>query len=266
MAKTLKVEYRVFKDKDELARATAEHMVRSIEGAVAARGVARIAISGGSSPTPVFALLADPDRLYRLQIPWDRLRVFWVDERCVPPDSPNSNYGNARKALLDMVPLAPEQVVRIEGEREPDEAAARYEAAIRGQFRLEGAELPIFDLIHLGMGEDGHTASLFPHTAALNEMGRIAVANFVPQQKLNHRVTLTWPVINAGREVFFLIQGKDKAEPLGRVLQGPYDPETLPSQLIRPQNGRLLFLLDDAAAAKLPPPGAQGTGTLELVS
>jgi 6-phosphogluconolactonase len=225
MAKQILVEYQVFPTQDALAHATAQRFVTGIQSAVASRAVARVAISGGGSPKAVFALLADPGQRYRAAIPWDRLYLFWVDERSVPPDSPDNNYGNARAVLLDKVPLAPEQIIRIEGELPPEEAAARYEAAIRAHFRLEGAELPIFDLIHLGMGDDGHTASLFPHTEALHELGRIAVANHVPQQKQSWRVTLTWPVINAAREVFFLIEGAAKADPVGRVLQGPYDPD-----------------------------------------
>lgn len=264
MAKKIQAEYRVFEEQQALARATAQHFVDGIRAAVAARGVARIAISGGSTPKQVFALLADETEPYRAAIPWERLRLFWVDERCVPPEHPDSNYGAARELLLSRVPVKPEHVVRIEGELDPEEAAAKYESAIRGQFRLEGAEVPIFDVVQLGMGDDGHTASLFPHTEALGEMMRVAVANHVPQQKQSWRVTLTWPVINAGREVFFLIDGAKKADPVGRVLTGPYDPETLPSQLIQPQNGRLLFLLDRAAAAHLPAPNATGTGTLEI--
>jgi 6-phosphogluconolactonase len=264
MSKTIHVEYRVYEQNDALSHATAEYFVRGIQAAVAARGIARIAISGGGSPKPVFALLADPHQPYREAVPWDRLWVFWVDERCVPPDSPDSNYGAARDLLLDKVPLHPDHVTRIEGELDPEEAAARYETAIRAHYRLEGAEVPIFDLIQLGMGDNAHTASLFPHTQALHELGRIAVANFVPGQKLDHRVTLTWPVINAARDVFFLIEGSAKAEPLNRVLRGAYNPETLPSQLIQPQNGRLVFLLDGAAAARLPAPNAQGIGTLEI--
>lgn len=264
MPKKIHVEYRVYENQDALSRATAEYFVRGIQSAVQARGLARIAISGGGSPKQVFALLADPHQPFREAIPWDRLWVFWVDERCVPPDSPDSNYGMARALLLDKVPLLPEHVIRIEGELDPEEAAARYETAIRAHYRLEGAEGPVFDLIQLGMGDDAHTASLFPHTQALHQIGRIAVANFVPDQKLNQRVTLTWPVIDGGRDVFFLIEGAAKAEPLSRVLTGVYDPETLPSQLIQPQNGRLLFLLDRAAAAHLPAPNAQGIGTLEI--
>ena len=264
MAKTIHVEYRVFDQQEDLSRATAQQLVEGIQSAVSARGVARIAISGGNSPKPVFALLADPAGPFRAAIAWERLWVFWVDDRCVPPDHPDSNYGMTRSLLLDKVPLPGDHVIRIEGERDPEQAAARYESAIRGHFRLEGAEAPIFDVLQLGMGDDGHCASLFPHTAALHETGRIAIANHVPQQKQSWRVTLTWPVINAARDVFFLIDGSKKADPLGRGLEGPYDPETLPSQLIQPQNGRLLFLLDTAAAAHLPPPGADGKGTLEI--
>jgi len=264
MPKSIHVEYRVFDEQDALVHATAQYFAEGIRAAAAARGFARIAISGGGSPKPVFSLLADEQQPYRSAIPWDRLWVFWVDERCVPPEHPDSNYGVARELLLAKVPIPAEQVIRIEGELKPEEAAARYESAIRGNYRLEGAEVPIFDMVQLGMGDDGHTASLFPHTEALNEMGRIAIANHVPQQTQTWRVTLTRPVINAGRDVFFLIDGAKKADPLGRVLQGAYEPETLPSQLIQPQNGRLLFYLDRAAAAHLPPPDAQGRGVLEI--
>jgi len=265
MAKSIHVEYRVFDQQEALSRATAERFVEGIRSAVSARGAARIAISGGGSPKPVLSLLADPQEPYRAAIPWDRLWIFWVDERCVAPEHPDSNYGVARELLLSKVPLPPDHAIRIEGELDPEEAAARYESAIRGHFRLEGAQGPVFDVLHLGMGDDGHTASLFPHTEALHEMLRLSVANHVPQQKQSWRVTLTWPVINAARDVFFLVDGDAKADPLGRVLQGAYDPETLPSQLIQPQSSRLLFLLDKAAAAHLPPPGAGGLGTLEIV-
>lgn len=264
MARTIRAEYHVFDERDALVRAAAEHFVQGIQAAVTARGVARIAISGGNSPKPVFSLLADPKAPYREAVPWDRLWVFWVDERCVPPDDPDSNFGAARELLLNRVPFPPERAIRIEGELRAEAAANTYESAIRAHFRLEGAEVPTFDVVHLGMGPDGHTASLFPHTEALHEMGRIAVANEVPQQKQSQRVTLTWPVINAARDVFFLIDGADKADPLRRVLRGPYEPETLPSQLIQPRNGRLLFLLGGAAAAQLPAADEQGNGVLEI--
>ena len=195
-------------------------------------------------------------------MPWSKLDLWWVDERCVPPDDPDSNYRMTREAMLDHVPLQPEQIHRMEGELEPEAAAARYESELRNGFRLEGAELPRFDVVQLGMGPDGHTASLFPHTRALHELGRLAVANHV-EAKDAWRVTLTWPVINRGSQVFFLIGGADKAQILKEVFTGPRDPERLPSQLIRPAGGILTLLLDRAAAALLPAPDAQGCGVLE---
>ena len=263
MSVTTAVTYRVLKNPAELSQAMAEYILESVEVSVAARGVARIAISGGNTPKQTFDVLADPAQPYLKHMPWEKVELFWVDERCVPPDNKDSNYRMTREALLDKVPLPAGKVFRIEGELDPEEAAARYESAIRSKFRLEGAELPTFDMVALGMGDDGHTASLFPHTEALHELGRIAVANHVPQMN-TWRITLTWPVINQARDVVFLIQGGDKAEVLKEVLYGTYDPETRPSQLIRPKSGNLLFLLDSAAAASLPAPGADGTGRMEI--
>jgi 6-phosphogluconolactonase len=260
MARAVTVTYQVWGTAAEVAAGAAELFASAAAAAVEARGVARIAVSGGSTPKAMFALLADPRAPYIQRVPWDKLELFWVDERCVPPADKDSNYRMTSEAMLSKVPLAPERIHRIEGELEPEAAAARYEAAIRTAFRLEGAETPVFDLVLLGMGDDGHTASLFPHTEALHELGRLVVANHVPQKE-TWRVTLTWPVINHGREVAFLIEGAAKAEVLHDVLLGAYDPETHPSQLIRPQNGRLTFLLDTAAAAKLPEPRG---GTLQL--
>ncbi len=196
-------------------------------------------------------------------MPWDQLQLFWVDERCVPPDDAESNFGMTRAAMLGKVPLPQANVHRMEGELDPEEAASRYESEIRDTFKLEGAETPTFDLIVLGLGPDGHTASLFPHTEGLNEMARICIANHVPQ-KDTWRMTLTWPVITQGRQVAFLIEGPDKAEMIRTVFTGPYDPETYPAQLIRPASGRLLLLLDEAAASGLPKPDADGVTKLEL--
>ena len=264
MGKQIAVEYRVYDSADALSRAAAEHFLETAQTAVAAWGKARIAVSGGHTPKRTFELLANPGERFLTAMPWGQIELYWVDERCVPPDHPDSNYRMTREAMLSKVPLKPEQVFRIEGELEPDAAAARYESTIRNQFRLEGAQMPRFDVLALGMGDDGHTASLFPHTAALHELSRIAVANHVPQQKESWRVTLTWPVIVEASEVFFLIEGKSKTDPLHRVLQGPYDPETLPSQLIQPKSGKLLYLLDKDAAALVPPPDSQGVGRLEI--
>jgi 6-phosphogluconolactonase len=262
MPSKLQITYVVEPDPAALAWRAAEHFVELAEEAVAARGRVRIAISGGSTPKVTFALLADPAHPFLARMPWDKVDLFWVDERTVPPDHPDSNYRMTREALLDHVSLRPEQIHRILGELAPEVAAAEYEFDLRRTFRLEGAESPRYDIVSLGMGDDGHTASLFPHTDAINEIGRLAVANQVPQ-KDTWRITLTWPVINHAREVFFLIAGADKAEPLKEVFTGPKDVERLPSQLIWPASGILTLILDKAAAAQLPPPGADGKGHLE---
>ncbi len=241
--------YSVWPTPEATAQAAAKLFTRSASAAAAARGVARIAVSGGSTPKRMFGLLAAEP--FRLQVPWDRLEFYWVDERCVPPDDAESNYRMTREAMLDHVPLPASRVFRMEGELEPEVAANRYETVLRNNMRLEGAELPTFDLVLLGMGDDGHTASLFPHTQAIDELGRLVVANHVPQ-KDTWRVTLTWPVINQGREVAFLIEGAGKAGILAEVLLGRRDPERLPSQFIRPNSGHLELLLDEAVAAKLP--------------
>lgn len=264
MPRPFSVEYHVSDGPVALSHAAARHFLEGARAAVQARGKARLAISGGSTPKATFKLLADPTEPYRSQMPWEQMDIYWVDERCLPPDHPDSNYHMTRETLLDHVPIPEAQVHRMQGELDPEEAAAKYESELRNQFRLEGAQAPVFDLLALGMGDDGHTASLFPHTEAVHEMMRLVVANHVPQQKYNWRVTLTWPVIVEARDIFFLIAGKDKAEPVHRVLQGPYDPETLPSQLIQPRSGRLLMLLDCQAASLLPTPDASGSGKLEI--
>ena len=264
MPRPVTVTYRVLPSPVDTARAAAQFFSDAAVTAVAARGIARIAISGGTTPKTMFGLLADPVVPFLREVPWDKIELYWVDERCVPPDNIESNYRMTNLALLSKVPLAAARVHRMEGELEPEVAAARYESTIRNTFRLEGAETPTFDLVLLGMGDDGHTASLFPHTEALNEMSHIVVPNHVPQ-KDTWRITLTWPVINQGRQVAFLIEGAGKTQVLHDVFLGPYEPETYPSQLIRPASGRLTLLLDAAAAAKLPEPASSDSaGTLEL--
>ena len=257
------VTYRVWPSAAEVTAAAAEWFASSAAAAAEARGLARVAVSGGNTPRGMFALLADRSAPYFARVPWEKLHLFWVDERCVPPTDAESNYRMTNEAMLAHVPLPAGQIHRMEGELDPEVAASRYEATIRSSLRLEGAETPAFDLVLLGMGDDGHTASLFPHTQALHELGRLVVANHVPQKEA-WRITLTWPVINAAREVAFLIEGAEKAPVLESVFLGAYDPEAKPSQLIRPASGRLTLLLDEAAAAKLPVPGADGVGTMEL--
>ena len=257
MPRKLSIKYYVEPDPQALARRAAQYFVEMTGEAVAGRGRARIAISGGNTPKAAFQLLADPNQPWRSRMPWDNLDLYWVDERAVPPQAAESNYRMTREALLDRVPLRPEQIHRIEGELEPELAAARYETELRNTFRLEGAETPRFDLVALGMGEDGHTASLFPHTEAIHE-----VTNHVPQKDTG-RITLTWPVIDHASSVFFLIAGEDKAAVLKEVLMGPHDPERLPSQLIWPVSGILTLILDKAAAALLPATDEEGCGFLE---
>jgi 6-phosphogluconolactonase len=262
MSQKLHITYVVEPDPAALAYRAALHLVELAEEAYAARGRVRLAISGGSTPKATFKLLADPAHPFLNRMPWEGLELFWVDERTVPPDHAESNFRMTREAMLDHLSLRPDQIHRIQGELEPEVAAAEYEFDLRRTFRLEGAESPRFDIVTLGMGPDGHTASLFPYTAAIDEIGRLAVANQVPQ-KDTWRVTLTWPVINHAREVFFLIAGEDKAGVLSEVFTGPKDIERLPSQLIWPASGILTLILDKAAAAQLPPPGEDGAGHLE---
>jgi 6-phosphogluconolactonase len=269
MARPVRVTYQVWPNATEMAQASARLFTTRVEQAVAKRGVARVALSGGTTPQLMFKLLADPAGPFAATVPWDKVQLFWVDERCVGPDNPESNYGVARKLLLSKVAIPAANVFRMEGELDPEEAAARYESTLRNVMKLEGAETPAFDLLTLGMGPDGHTASLFPYTQAIDEMGRLVIANHVPQKEA-WRITLTWPVINAAAEVVFEVEGQAKSDVLAEVLTGARDPERLPSQLIRPSNGKLLFLLDETAAARLPTAndvyGTTGhrVGTLEL--
>ena len=263
MAEKLEVLYYVDQSAEEVSRRTAEYLVEHIVAAAGAKGKARVAISGGNTPRHMFELLGDTSAPYRAQIPWGKLELYWVDERCVAPDQPDSNYRMTREALLDKVPLSNTQIFRIHGELDPEEAAAKYEFDIRQSFRLEGAEIPGFDVVALGMGPDGHTASLFPHTEGLHERMRIAIANHVAQKDA-WRVTLTWPVINRAQDVFFLIEGADKVDALKHVFLGPYDPESFPSQLIRPASHRVTLFLDAAAAAAFPQPGSNQPGRLEI--
>ena len=242
-------EFRVYPDGASLARAAAEHFATLATEALAARGRFAVALSGGSTPHPTYALLASPE--FAGRVDWPRVHVFWGDERGVPPDHPDSNYRMAREALLDHVPLPAHNVHRIHGEMEPQQAAAGYEHTLRAFFAQHpGRPSPRFDLILLGMGDDGHTASLFPGTAALHEGARWVVAHYVHKLRV-WRVTLTPVAINAAAHVTFLVSGAGKAERLRQVLNGPYQPDVLPVQIVRPTDGRLLWLADAAAAAQL---------------
>lgn len=240
----------VVADGTGLARAAAERFARGVETAITARGWTTIALSGGSTPKQMGSILAREP--YRSRIPWDRVQFFWGDERFVPLGSPESNAGEAKRGFLDLVPVPPGNVHPWETEAETsDETAERYERAIREVFGAPTG-IPRFDLVLLGLGDDGHTASLFPNTAALSANGPLAVSNFVPKLGVD-RLTLTAPVLGAGREILFLVGGPGKARTLSTVLEGPEDSMTLPAQSIRArtEDGRLEWLVDEDAAARL---------------
>lgn len=236
----------VFPTPDDVAHFAAEQIVAISNAAIADRGRFSVGLSGGSTPKLLFALLASEH--FAPRIDWANVHVFWGDERCVPPDHADSNYRMTRETLLDHVPVPPENVMRMQSERDPVQAAADYEQRLRAFF--PDADYPRFDLLLQGMGNDGHTASLFPNTEALNEQSRWVVANYVPKFE-TWRITLTAPAINAAENVMFLVTGANKADALHNVLKGARQPHTYPSQLIQPTQGTLVWAVDQAAAAKL---------------
>ena len=207
-----------------------------------------MALSGGSTPGRLHEILGEPPMSER--VPWKRVRVFWGDERCVPPEDPGSNYRMACETLLDHVPLPAENIHRMRGELGPDAAAEAYEKELRGFFQVPW---PTFDLILLGMGNDGHTASLFPGSDILHETTQpVAGVSAHYQDRPARRVTLTPPAINAARHVVFLATGAEKAETLRSVLEGRFQPDALPAQVIRPTDGQLMWLVDSAAKVQHP--------------
>ena len=242
------LEIRALTTPQELFAAAAEEVVRTANEAVAQRARFTIALSGGSTPKSLYNLLATNART---ALPWDRMFFFWGDERHVPPTDPDSNYRMADETLLSKIPVAAGNVFRIKAEN-PDAAAVAeaYEQTILKFFQLKSGEVPNFDLILLGMGPDGHTASLFPGTSALQEKSHLVVANWVEKMK-THRITLTLPVLNAARCVTFLVSGSDKASVLREVLEEDVPAEQYPSKLVRPAAGKLIWLLDRAAASQL---------------
>jgi len=234
---------------EELSREAAARFQRLAGESVRAAGRFSVALSGGSTPRALYRLLAEPP--FRDAIDWPRVHLFWGDERFVPADHPDSNYRLAREALITRVPIPAENVHPIPTEAaDPETAASQYEETLRRCFATPEGVAPRFDLILLGLGADGHTASLFPESPALDEKQRLVAATFVP--KLGAwRLTLTPPILRAARHIIFLISGRDKASPLRDVRQGPYDPHRLPAQLARPQEGDLTWLADEAAASLL---------------
>jgi len=235
-------EIRRYADAQSLAQASAEWVIQVANESISEFGRFRIALSGGSTPKAMHKILASEP--LKGQVDWSKVKIYWGDERSAPPDDERSNYRMAMETLLNHIPIPSENIHRIEGEFEPEEAATRY-----GRM-LKAIGEPL-DLILLGMGGDGHTASLFPHTEALNEDKHRCVANYV-QKMDTWRITMTAnPMINQARLIVFLVSGEGKAEVLDKVLNGPYQPEVYPSQLIKPVNGKVLWLVDEPAAKHL---------------
>jgi 6-phosphogluconolactonase len=244
-----KARIEVFNDQEGLSRWAAGRFVQLAAEATRARGRFLVALSGGSTPQRLYQLLAQPPHIGQVQ--WQYVHWFWGDERCVPPDDPGSNYHSVEQILLSRVPFRKENLHRVKGELTPEQAAQDYAKQLRA-YAEPGRDWPRFDLVLLGMGGDGHTASLFPGSdpALEVESSTLAVTGHY-QGRPAQRVTLTSPVFNAAGEIFFLLSGKDKAETLARVLSGPHQPVELPAQRIRPTDGHLTWLVDKAAASRL---------------
>src|SRR5215831_20878547 len=245
-------EVRILADASAIAQTAAAEFVEAAKEAVCLKDSFSVALSGGSTPKVLYGLLLNNGPL-RAIVPWSKIQFFFGDERHVPPDNTDSNFRMASEAMLATAPVDPKQVHRIKGEIESAaEAAEEYEKDLRTSFRLEPGQLPRFDLVLLGMGPEGHTASLFPGTKALKEERRLVVSNWVGKLYTD-RITLTPPVLNNAARVVFMVHGAEKAPALKAVLEGPYEPEQLPAQMIHPQQGKVLWLADPTAAGMLRP-------------
>jgi 6-phosphogluconolactonase len=236
----------IYADAAELARESALRFAELAEAFTKDAGRFTVALSGGSTPRAMFQILAE--KPFAGSLPWRSIYFFWGDERCVPPDHPDSNFRMANETLLSRVPVPCENIFRIPAEDEDHErAAASYSETLQKFF---ADEWPHLDLVFLGMGADGHTASLFPGTTALRAGASIAVANYVEKFQ-SWRITLTAGAINRARNIIFLVAGEDKAPALKEVIRGPRNPKQYPSQLIKPNHGALLWMIDEAAASLL---------------
>lgn len=236
----------VLEDPTDLARKGADFVARSAAASAARDQSFTLAISGGSTPRPMHRMFAQEP--YRSLIEWNRVRLFWVDERCVPPDDPESNFGAARKDFLDHLPIPAGQVHPMPWGLEPEVGASAYEKEIRRAFALDKAGYPSLDTVVLGMGQDGHVASLFPGSESLNERDRLVldVRGGVPEV---NRLTLTLPVLNRAKEILFMVSGERKAPVVKALLED--DDADLPAQRVQPLEGRVTWLLDKGAASML---------------
>lgn len=242
-------EIKILPDAEAVAQEAAGRWVESAQAAVEARGAFRVALSGGSTPRRLYELMASEP--LRERVPWAQTYVFWSDERRVPASHPDSNYRLARVTLLDHVPVPLEHLFRMDGEGLARSTAREYEEALRLHFDLKRGQWPRFDLMLLGLGADGHTASIFPGTRAVSDLSNMVIVYEVPQLGVE-RMTLTLPVLNHAREIIFMVTGAEKAAAVQAVLAGEYRPSTYPAQAVKPVDGTLTWLLDEEAAAQLP--------------
>ncbi|MDD9820943.1 MAG: 6-phosphogluconolactonase [Nitrospira sp.] len=243
---------RIYPTTAALMEAAARHFVQQARQAIETRDTLTLALAGGSTPKSLYALLAAPP--FRTQLDWTRVHFFWGDERHVPPDHQDSNYRMARESLLNYLPVAPDHIHRVPSEI-PDArtAADRYEDMIRRHFDVLAPGVPRFDCVLLGMGPDGHTASLFPGTQAAHEQHRLVAAPWVDTLQTS-RITCTPALLNHARHVTFLVQGQHKAHMLRSALEGPLQPDLCPASSIRPQSGTLTWFVDQEAASELSRP------------
>jgi 6-phosphogluconolactonase len=251
MAAKSQREIHIFKDSSAIAQRAAEIFAEAAKSAVDQKGSLSVALAGGSTPKLLYSLLATDPSL-RSRLPWDKMQMFFGDERHVGPDDPQSNFRMASETMLSKAPLKTEQIHRMKGEYpDAEQAAKEYEQELRAQFHLKESELPRFDLVLVGMGDEGHCLSLFPGTKALHPAGgRIVVRNWVGKLYTD-RITITAPVASNAAMILFMVAGKEKAPALKAVLEGPNEPEQLPSQLLQPTTGKLLWLVDQAAGNML---------------
>jgi 6-phosphogluconolactonase len=237
----------IYSDIDTLSQEAARYVVRVASESITTHGRFTLALAGGSTPKKLYGLLASEP--YRDQIDWALTEIFWSDERCVPSDSEDSNYHLAQEVLLSKVPISATQIHRMPADADNrDQASLAYIQEIQRVFGTNS--IPSFDLIQLGMGPEGHTASLFPHQASLHEQTRLIMPVTVPKPP-PLRLTFTPPLLNAATHVLFLVTGQDKADALQAVLEGEYNPDEYPAQIIRPTQGEVTWMLDPAAASKL---------------
>jgi 6-phosphogluconolactonase len=242
---------KVLPDANELSRAAADEFSRLARQNIAIKNQFAVSLAGGATPRGAYARLANQDRESKSEpLAWEKIHVFFGDERHVPPDHAESNYKMARETLLSKVPIPPANIHRMQGELEATAAAAAYQKELQRFFDLRPGELPRFDLIMLGLGDDGHTASLFPDTSGLAENSRLVIANWVEKFGA-YRLSFTFPVLNHAAEAMFLVAGGAKAEIVKKVLGDDATPGKYPAQRINPTAGRLLWLLDQPAAQLL---------------